>query len=406
MAPAPAFRLFGFPVHVRAGFWMFMVLIVFINGADLGLWLAAFIAVFTLVHELGHAFAARATGARAEISLDFMAGYASFVPTRHLARWERAAISFAGPAAQILTGGVAYLAVHGEFSMPYAHQHIQIAVLWAGPVIGAANLVPVLPFDGGNILEQLVSVFTQHARRIMMWFTLALMGAALAYSAVEPSLRPFMIFMIVPLISVAQMRSAERAHGQGVPQPQQQRQQQDLARAEALAWATGDVSLFSRDQLPSPWFRAHQQLTQGHPDIARQLLLSDLADNGPVNWWPPDAAPAAHLRALVDLLPRPLPAGGTFRSFVLTTVLLRLGDYDTAAHFAAATYQRDHAAMHAIHVARAAAALGDRAVAIGWLRTAAAGAPARAVAAAVNGAPEFETLRHDPEFEAALAGTS
>ena len=65
------------------------------------MWLAGFIAVLTLLHELGHAFAARATGARAEISLDFLAGYASFVPTRPLKRWERAGISFAGPAMQI-----------------------------------------------------------------------------------------------------------------------------------------------------------------------------------------------------------------------------------------------------------------------------------------------------------------
>jgi len=401
MSPAPAFQLFGFPVHVRAGFWMFMVLIVFINGTDLGLWLAAFIAVFTLVHELGHAFAARATGARAEISLDFMAGYASFVPIRDLARWERAAISFAGPAAQILTGGITYLALNGGFSLPYSHQHIQIAVLWAGPVIGAANLVPVLPFDGGSILEQVVSVFSrQHARRIMMWFTVIVMGSALVYSTIEPTLRPYTIFMIIPLISVAQMRSAQRVPAQRVSQ------QQDLARAEALAWATGDVSRFPHGHVPSPWFRAHQQLTHGHPDIARDLLLSDLADNGPVNWWPPDAAPAEQLRALVSLLPLPLPAGGTFRSFVLTTVLLRLGEFETAANFAALTYQRDHAAMHAIHVARAAAALGDRAVALGWLRTAAAGAPAHAVRAAAAGAPEFDTLRHDPEFAAAITSTS
>ena len=79
--------------------------------------------------------------------------------------------------------------------------------------------------------------------------------------------------------------------------------------------------------------------------------------------------PLAALRALVDVLPHPLPQGGTFRSFVLTTILLRLGEHESAANYAALAYQRDHAAMHAIHVARAAAALGHRAVALGWLRT-------------------------------------
>src|SRR5689334_17463913 len=101
MAASPAFRLFGFPIHVRSGFLLFIVLVIFVNGGELGMWIAGSAAVLTLLHELGHAFAARATGALAEISLDFLAGYASFVPTRPLSRWERAGISVAGPAVQI-----------------------------------------------------------------------------------------------------------------------------------------------------------------------------------------------------------------------------------------------------------------------------------------------------------------
>ena len=112
MSAAPAFRILGFPVHVRAGFLYFLVLIVFINGVEYGLWLAGFMATLTLLHELGHALAARATGAQAEIALDFFYGYASFTPTRPLSRLERAGISFAGPAVQIGVG-VAGLAVMG-----------------------------------------------------------------------------------------------------------------------------------------------------------------------------------------------------------------------------------------------------------------------------------------------------
>jgi hypothetical protein len=47
-------RVLGFPVKVRVGFGVFMLLIVALNGLELGLWLAGSIAVFTLVHELGH----------------------------------------------------------------------------------------------------------------------------------------------------------------------------------------------------------------------------------------------------------------------------------------------------------------------------------------------------------------
>ncbi|MFN5605178.1 MAG: hypothetical protein ACK49V_11590, partial [Actinomycetes bacterium] len=75
-------RILGFPVQIRPGFVLFMLLIVVVNGQPMGYWLAGSVTVFTLVHELGHAVAARRTGATASISLDFLAGYASFTPTR------------------------------------------------------------------------------------------------------------------------------------------------------------------------------------------------------------------------------------------------------------------------------------------------------------------------------------
>ena len=72
MGGKPAFHLFRFPIHVRPGFLMFMALVVFVNPNEFGFWLAGSAAALTLMHELGHAFAARATGAEAEISLDLL----------------------------------------------------------------------------------------------------------------------------------------------------------------------------------------------------------------------------------------------------------------------------------------------------------------------------------------------
>ncbi len=149
------FRLLGFPVHVRAGFVMFMVLIVILYGGEFGLWLAGSLAIFTLIHELGHAVAARAAGADAEISLNFLAGYASYRPTRPISRLEHAGISFAGPAVQIVTSVAILLAMGVN---PLVRESIDDspaswAIWWAGPVIGLLNLIPVLPLDGGNIVQ-------------------------------------------------------------------------------------------------------------------------------------------------------------------------------------------------------------------------------------------------------------
>ncbi len=393
-------RLFGFPLHVGSGFWLFMGLIAFINAETLGLGgalvFAGMIAAFTLVHELGHAFAARATGARAEISLAFMMGYASFTPTRKLSRWQHVGISFAGPATQIIIGTVVYIALGGPWPL-HGLTTPQFAALWAGPMIGIFNLLPVLPFDGGNILEQAVgAVFPKQARRIMLWFSAAVSVAGLIVVALNPHLAGFVIFIFLPLLTVAQMAFGGRA------QANQAVGQEAFARAEALAWATGDVSAFGRGQLPSPWFRALQQLRHGQPDTARDVLLADFAATAPAHWWPPDAAAKADLRVLVDLLPRPLPHGTLFSDFVLSGILLRLGDYETAAHYAADGYAATRPAMLAVHVARAAAALGDNATAAAWLRTAATNAPVGSLQLAIAAAPEFSAMRNDPAFAQAL----
>ena len=402
----PAFRLLGFPVHVGTGFWMFMVLIAFVYAGTLGaagaVTLAALIAGFTLLHELGHAVAARATGAKAEITLAFMAGYASFIPTRTLTRWERVGISFAGPGVQILAGSVLYIALGGPLEWPIRGlTTTQFAVLWAGPMIGLFNLIPILPFDGGNILEQAVDRITpRHSRRIMLGFTIVVSVSLMVYMATQPELRSLIFFMAIPLLSVAQIMSADKAHDQ------RSKGQAALARAEALAWATGDVGKFPPGYVPSPWFRAHQQLTTGHPDVARTLLLTELAhpSSATTNWWPPDAAPLRDLAHLIELLPRPLPHGRSFDDFVLSGILLRLGEYTDAARFAAEGYANGRPAMLAVHVARAAAALGDRATALGWLQAASTTAPQHALQTAVQSAPEFDSLRTDPDFARATSG--
>jgi len=396
----PAFSVFGFPVQVRSGFLVLMVLIVLVNPGASGLWLALFIAVFTLLHELGHAFAARATGARAEIALDFMAGYASFTPTRELSPWERAGISFAGPAIQIAVGTLAYTLING-WQWPHAGEHLAIAVLWAGPCIGLFNLIPILPFDGGNILEQGIAAFApRQARKIMIWLTITIVLAAIAYAMASPSRRPYIVFLVMPLLSIAQLTSGGKAAA--ARSTARAEAQATLSRAEALAWATGDLSRFPAGHVPSPWYRAHQQLGHGHPDVARAVLLADLASDEPVNWWPPDAAPSAALASLVGLLPRPLPHGRPFSAFVLSGVLLRMGDYSAAAHYAAQSYDHGRAPMSALHVARAAAALGDRATAVGWVRTAAENAPLDVIRMAVDSAPELASLRDAPDLRAAL----
>jgi Zn-dependent protease len=396
MSRRPAFHLFGFPIHVRMGFVVFVGLVVMVNGGEFGLWLAGSAAVLTLLHELGHAFAARATGARAEISLDFLAGYASFVPTRPLKRWERAGISVAGPAVQIGVSLAVLFAMGVDpfDSDSYGDSAASFAIWFTGPVMGMLNLVPVLPLDGGHILQAgLDRLLPGRSRTPMLWFSIVVTSVGAVVLFLHPDLSGLGLFLVFPLLVQLQMLFAGR------PDRRAHSARNAAERGEAIAWATGEVHAVPPSLVPSPWFRAHQQLSTGHPDVAREVLLADLASTEPPNWWPPDEAPERLLEPLVELLGRPLPHGRSYSEHALVDVLVRLGSYDDAAAYGAASFARHRSTPSALAVARSAAALGDADVAIGWLRAAyqADTDPGR-LAAAIDAAPEFDALRNDPRL--------
>lgn len=207
------FRLFGFRVEVRPGFLFFLVLVVVMYGGTRGIWVAGSIATFTLVHELGHASVARALGCRAEIALDFLAGYAAYVPQRPLSRWEKAAIAIAGAATQFTTAVVVLLLMG---SNPFARTDITLndatlSIWWAGIVLAIVNLIPILPLDGGAILALAVEAAApRHARRFMIWFSIAVTSTGLVAAVVFPDLQGFMPFAGILLIMQVQMLGAER----------------------------------------------------------------------------------------------------------------------------------------------------------------------------------------------------
>lgn len=358
------FRVLGFPVHVRSGFVIFMILIAALHANEYGLWLAGSLAVFTLIHELGHALAARSAGAQAEISLEFMAGYASYRPTREISLPMRAVIALAGPVTHIVAGSLVLAVMgYGPFAIP--DDAAAQAIWWAGPVIGLFNLIPVLPLDGGNVvttaLERVLPA--RHAHRVMLYVSIAVTGAVAVSTALSERTRTLTVFIGFLLVLQLQSLFAERD-----------------ATAE------------------SPIDRARRALAQGDDTRAQQILVRSMRRPAPA------AAPmpmtAQEARALAALLPRPLPTGEPSQEYVLASLLLSAGVYDEAAHYAADAYGRTDQPVMATVVARAAAALGDEATAIAWLRTAAQHRPGPLLARVLDGAPELARLRDRPEVAA------
>lgn len=155
------FSLFNIPVRVLPWFWLTLLLI---GGAGAGtksaifhlllFMLAGFISI--LVHELGHALTAKRFGKRVEIVLQAFGGYAAYSGGGRLSRFQTFLITAAGPAIQIVLGVAALILViqvdglspNGKY---FFVKLCEISLIWA-----VLNLIPVLPMDGGRILETLL----------------------------------------------------------------------------------------------------------------------------------------------------------------------------------------------------------------------------------------------------------
>jgi Zn-dependent protease len=368
-------RIFGFPVQIRPGFALFMLLIIVINGVPMGPWLAGSVAGFTLLHELGHAFAARRTGATAQISLDFLAGYASFTPTRELQRWERAGISLAGPFIQIATGCVVLIALgvnplsHDQFAADYW----SFAIWWAGPAIGIFNLIPVLPLDGGNVAAEILDYFSPGRGRNMMIKASPLLtaGAFIAMVFVD-DLRPLAAFAAILLVLQLQTISALAATTPDRRSAALEQQRRLAAEAEDTAWRTGRPGMLQSPQVMSPWWDAYSKMRAGHSSatsfIVNDLLNTEL-DRAP--WWPPHAASDEQLKPLVLQLPRPLPEPtqntSELSAATLLTALRRTAYYEDGARYGSMLFKVHPSSHVAIETARCIAMLGHHDTAAQWL---------------------------------------
>ncbi len=131
--------------------------------ADTRLALIWVVVVFlsVLVHELGHAFAARGFGFQPAILLYSMGGLTSWTQTRPLGEGRQILISGAGPAAGFLLGGIAIGLIP---QIPDdSSVFLQVALrdlIWVNIGWGLLNLLPILPLDGGQIMNSAVRMIS------------------------------------------------------------------------------------------------------------------------------------------------------------------------------------------------------------------------------------------------------
>lgn len=155
------FSLFGFPVAVEPWFWLTCVLL---GGGitarqpedwmEVTAWTVV-VFVSILVHELGHALAARRYRVDPIIKLHAFGG-ATYLPEARFSRIESIIVSAAGPIASIALG-VVLLLIHRNVQIDSwllreaIRDGLQVNFFWT-----ALNLLPIQPLDGGQILREIL----------------------------------------------------------------------------------------------------------------------------------------------------------------------------------------------------------------------------------------------------------
>jgi Zn-dependent protease len=146
----PSFRLgtlFGFPIKANLSFLLLLGAVFVWMGGWAGLAVALVTAGSVVLHELGHAATARRLGVRvADIELHFFGGAAQIVDLPRTPRDEML-IAAAGPAVSFALAGVGY----GLATLTGASAWALFALI--NVVLGAFNLLPAFPSDGGRILR-------------------------------------------------------------------------------------------------------------------------------------------------------------------------------------------------------------------------------------------------------------
>lgn len=186
------FAVGPFPVRVTWTHWLVSALlgwgsVTWMGGDPQPLFLVLWIVIVfasVLVHELGHAIAARAFGYPAEIVLYHFGGLAYFQPRRHTT-FREIVISLAGPAAGFVLYGLTWLA--SVFALPWvpaaesellrqAVVYTVVQMVWVNLWWGLVNLPPVLPLDGGRVSAAVCQAI--NPREGAVWAAWISVGAA------------------------------------------------------------------------------------------------------------------------------------------------------------------------------------------------------------------------------------
>jgi Zn-dependent protease/CBS domain-containing protein len=167
-------RVAGIDVRIHATFFLLLGVVAYFYGLEGGasgsfnavlIWLLVFLCV--LLHELGHALAAKAYGIpTVDITLYPIGGIARVerMPEKPV---QELVVAIAGPLVNvviIIVLGAVLLATGGMTPSGMEHPNPLQALFAANIVIVVFNLIPAFPLDGGRVLRALLATRMEYAR--------------------------------------------------------------------------------------------------------------------------------------------------------------------------------------------------------------------------------------------------
>jgi len=154
---------------------------------------------FVLIHELGHALAARNRGVQAEKIILFPLGGGAYLPEQPKHLWSEVFVYAAGPLANILLAAIAwgvllmrpdgellvafYLKLSGNLVvLPGVLDQLLGLSLAVNLLLAVGNLLPAYPLDGGRILRVLLRhPFGVRASTVIVTMLGIIIGLGLAW---------------------------------------------------------------------------------------------------------------------------------------------------------------------------------------------------------------------------------
>jgi Zn-dependent protease len=173
------FRLLGIPVGVHVTFLLIVIFGPRDSAISASLWVgAAFIAI--MLHEFGHALFARRFGAQGvSVTLYGLGGLTSYTDEKGMGHGRSFIVSAAGSAVGIVAGltliGLGRLGLFDTWpleAVDFLDYFVWVALIW-----GVLNWVPIVPLDGGHMVEHLIAIFSEdrapHIAQIITWIAVA-----------------------------------------------------------------------------------------------------------------------------------------------------------------------------------------------------------------------------------------